>query len=272
MKLKDAANNCRFIPMALLLTLLFGANGATCQNETIQTPNTKEIIESFALDYMKDSHFTQNWLFGVQVDDDKWHIKAIAATEESKGSIKVLDGFPDEPTIYFKTTKWALEDIYHGKMNPLTGAVKAFSTDYAPFDLEVMDGYQPGPDFVGKVLPLMFHFWTKGTPEIIPFGPHYARNTHGAQATVFYYQPGFRSGAGTIFPGQHANEHPSSKSNPFPSLFIITKGKVLARLDGKDQEISENNAIFVPPGMDHEMLNPYDEPVHFILLMFGDGA
>jgi quercetin dioxygenase-like cupin family protein len=157
-------------------------------------------------------------------------------------------------------------------MNALTGAVKAFSTDYAPFDMEAMEGYQPGEDFVAKVVPFMFHFWTKGTPEIIPFGPEYSRNTHGAQATIFFYQPGLRSGWGILYPGQHANEHPKSKSNSFPSLLIFTKGKAVARLNGKDQEIKEGQAIFIPPGMEHEFLNPFDLPAEFILLMFGEGA
>lgn len=234
--------------------------------------SAEAILKSYAADYLHDRHFTEDWTFGVKVDEMEWTIQARAETAQSKPMVEVRAGFPEEPTFYFVTTEWALKDIALGKMNALTGAVKAFSTDYAPFDLEVMDGFQPPQDFVGKVLPLMFHFWTKGTPEIIPFGPQYARNTHGAQASVFYYQPGFRSGYGTIFPGQHANEHPKSQTNEFPSLFIIVKGTVSAKLDGEEHTIKSGNAIFIPPGMKHEFINHTDEPVEFVLLMFGEGA
>lgn len=241
------------------------------QNDPSQ-PNTQTILEAFANDYLHDKHFTEDWTFGVKVDEEKWTIQAKAKDPESAAEIKVLKGFPEVPTFYFATTKWALLDIAGGKMNALTGAVKAFSTDYAPFDLEVMDGFQPDQSFVGKVLPLMFHFWTKGTPEIIPFGPQYTRTTHGAQATVFYYQPGFRSGYGVIHPGQHANENPKSQTNEFPSLFIIVKGTATARLDGVEHEIPSGNAIFIPNGMKHEFMNEGNEPVEFVLLMFGEGA
>ena len=244
----------------------------TAQDSAESSCPAKVILESYAADYLHDQHFTEDWTFGVKVDDEAWTIQARAKTEKSAADIQVLEGFPQTPTFYFVTTHWALQDIADGKMNALTGAVKAFSTDYAPFDLEVMDGYQPDQNFVGEVLPLMFHFWTKGTPEIIPFGPQYARNTHGAQASIFYYQPGLRSGYGTIFPGQHANEHPKSKSNSFPSLIIFVKGTVTARLDGEDHEIQSGNAIFIPPGMQHEFINDYEEPVEFVLLMFGEGA
>lgn len=257
--------------ISVICMLLISSTFLSAQSD--ETPqSTESILKTFAADYAKDQHFKTDWIFGVEVGKEQWTIEAIAKTDQQKASVKVLKGFPTTPTFYFKTTAWALQDIAAGKMNALTGAVKAFSTDYAPFDLEVMDGYQPDQNFVAEVLPLMFHFWTKGTPEIIPFGPQYARNTHGAQASIFYYQPGLRSGYGTIFPGQHANENPSSQTNPFPSLIIITKGIVTARLDGKIQEISHGNAIFIPPGMKHEFMNNQEEPVEFILLMFGDGA
>lgn len=33
-----------------------------------------------------------------------------------------------------------------------------------------------------------------------------------------------------------------------------------------------DDAIFVPPGMKHEFFNQTEEPVEFVLLMFGEGA
>ncbi len=141
-----------------------------------------------------------------------------------------------------------------------------------PLDLEFMNGFEPNEGFDSEVMKLTFHFWTKGMPEMVPFGHHYTRGTHGAQAAIFYYDTGLRTGYGFLHPGQHANEHPLSKTNPFSSMIILIKGKVTARLNDIDYEIEAGNAFFIPPGMSHEVLNPNEEPAEFILLMFGDGA
>jgi mannose-6-phosphate isomerase-like protein (cupin superfamily) len=208
----------------------------------------------------------------VEVDKEMWQIEAKMASNNGPSKVIVAKGQPKAPTFYFVTNLRTLKDLDQGKMNALTAGVKAFSTDYAPLDIEVMEGFQPGEQFVGEVLAFTFHFWTKGIPEVVPFGQHYTRGTHGAQAAVFYYDTGLRTGYGFLHPGQHANEHPLSKSNPFSSMIILTKGKVIARLNEVDYEIGAGNAFFIPPGMTHEVLNPFDEPAEFVLLMFGEGA
>ncbi|MGB5262581.1 MAG: cupin domain-containing protein [Lutimonas sp.] len=239
---------------------------------TAQEDSVKSILERFATDYKKDPMFTSDHSFGLEVDKEMWHIEAIAATEKSSAVINIAKGSPAKPTFYYKTNSRTLRQLDKGELNALTAGVKAFSTDFAPFDLEVMEGFQPDEKFVGDVLGFTFHFWTKGMPEIVPFGQHYTRGTHGAQAAIFYYDTGLRTGYGYLHPGQHANEHPQSKTNPFSSMIILIKGKVKARLNDIDYEIEAGNAFFIPPGMTHEVLNPYDEPAEFILLMFGEGA
>ena len=239
---------------------------------TAQEDSVKSILESFAIDYKKDPMFTSDHSFGVEVDKEMWHIEAIAATEKSSPEIKVTKGTPAKPTFYYVTNIRTLRQLDKGEINALTGAAKAFSTDYAPFDIEVMQGFQPDEEFEGEVLGFTFHFWTKGMPELVPFGQHFTRATHGAQASIFYYDTGLRTGYGYLHPGQHANEHPLSKTNPFSSMIILIKGKVTARLNDQDYEIEAGNAFFIPPGMTHEVLNPHDEPAEFILLMFGEGA
>jgi len=238
---------------------------------TAQTDEqVRSILEKFAKDYLNDPSRTE-MAFGVEVDKEMWRIET-PGKEGSKKEPTVEKGAPEKPTFYYVTNLETLHLIDQGKMNAMTAGVKAFSTDYAPLDIDVMEGYQPGEDFVSEVLSFTFHFWTRGIPEIIPYGPHYTRSTHGAQAAVFYYDKGLRTGYGYIHPGQHANENPKSKTNPFPSMMIVTKGKILARLDGNDYPIEEGNAFFIPAGMSHEVLNPYDEPGEIILLMFGEGA
>jgi mannose-6-phosphate isomerase-like protein (cupin superfamily) len=228
-----------------------------------------EILQKFALDYRSDPTFS-NQSFGVEVDEEMWSVTTSDAGSEKK--TQVTKGSPDSPTFYYVTNLETLRLIEAGKLNAMTAGVKAFSTDYAPFDIEVMEGFQPNDDFVGEVLAFTFHFWTRGIPEIIPFGPHYTRTTHGAQAAVFYYDKGLRTGYGYIHPGQHANENPKSKTNPFSSMIIVIKGKIIARLDGTDHTIERGNAFFIPAGMSHEVLNPFDEGGEIILLMFGEGA
>ena len=229
------------------------------------------ILERFAEDFEIDPSFSAK-TFGVEVDKQMWQISTTGGNDSSKRMTSVKKGKPSQPTFYYATNLRTLKLIDEGKMNAMTAGVKAFSTDYAPLEIEVMDGFQPGEDFVGDVLSFTFHFWTRGIPEIIPFGPHYTRGTHGAQAAIFYYDKGLRTGYGYLHPGQHANEHPKSKTNPFSSMIILIKGKVIARLDGVDHTIEQGNAIFIPAEMSHEVLNPFDEAGEFILLMFGEGA
>ncbi len=252
----------------LSFSLIFLLSGL---HSTAQTDGQiKPILEKFAQDYLNDPSRTEQ-VFGVEVDKEMWRIYT-PGKESSKQQPVVEKGNPGKPTFYYVTNLETLELIDEGKMNAMTAGVKAFSTDYAPLDIDVMEGFQPGEDFVAEVLAFTFHFWTRGVPEIIPFGPHYTRSTHGAQAAIFYYDKGLRTGYGYIHPGQHANEHPKSKTNPFPSMMIVTKGKILARLDGVDHPIEQGNAFFIPAGMSHEVLNPYEEPGEIILLMFGEGA
>ncbi len=239
---------------------------------TAQEGTIKNILERFAADYKNDPMFTSDHSFGIEVDKEMWEVEAIAATEKSVSEIRIAKGSPPKPTFYYVTNIRTLKQLDKGEINSLTAGVKAFSTDYAPLDIEVMDGFEPDEKFVGDVLGLTFHFWTKGMPEMVPFGKHYTRGTHGAQASIFYYDTGLRTGYGYLHPGQHANEHPKSKSNPFSSMIILIKGKVTARLNDADYEIEAGNAFFIPPGMTHEVLNPNDEPAEFILLMFGEGA
>lgn len=237
-----------------------------------QEDTIKNILERFATDYKNDPMFTSNQSFGIEVDKEMWKIEAIPASDKNASQIIIVKGTPNKPIFYYVTNLRTLKQLDKGELNPLTAGVKAFSTDYAPLDIEVMDGFEPNQEFVGDVLTLTFHFFTKGMPEIVPFGQHHTRGTHGAQASIFYYDTGLRTGYGYLHPGQHANEHPLSKTNPFSSMIILIKGKVTARLNDIDYEIEAGNAFFIPPGMTHEILNPNNEAAEFILLMFGEGA
>lgn len=236
-------------------------------------PEIEQILNRFARDYEQDVMFKKDVSFGIKVDDSFWHITARAGTDENAPEVKLLPGEPAEPTFYFFTDFATLQKIDRGDLNALTGAAKAFSSDDAPFDMDVMEGFVPDQSFLSTLLSTLFHFWTKGTPEIIPFGMDHTRPNHGAQASIFYYQPGFRSAYVAIKKGQHANENEKSKKNPFPTLLIGMKGAVDMIIGGTRSVLTSGNAVLIPAGVSHEFLNPdREEPFEGILLMFGEGA
>ena len=268
MKSHELKNFVKTLPHCMLvLTFCLHAIMVLSQQKDART-----IIEGFAEDYKNDVTFVEDVTFAVKVDDAFWHVVAKAGTDQAAASVTVHDGKPEVPSFYFHTDLATFNKIDRGELNPLTGAVKAFSTDFAPFDADIMEGFSPDEGFLSTLLSVYFHFWTKGVPERIPYGMDYTRFTHGAQAAVFYYQPGFRSGYVAIKKGQHANEDEKSQSNPFPTLMIAIKGEGKMIINGVESILSAGEAVLIPAGVKHEFTNENEEPLECILLMFGEGA
>ena len=256
--------------LALLLVTTFCDQGLFAQDSSKEILS---ILQGYATDYEQDVMLTRDVVFGVKVDDQFWQVQATAKTDSTPARVVVAPGKPAKPTFYFFTDLTTLKKINQGKLNALTGAAKAFHTDAAPFDADVMEGFVPGPDFMPTLFSVFFHFWTKGSPEVIPYGIDYTRFTHGAQASIFYYQQGFRSGYVAIKKGQHANKDEKSKTNPFPTLLIAIKGEGQMIINGNRGPFKEGQAILIPAGVTHEILNPdHEAPLECILLMFGEGA
>lgn len=231
------------------------------------------ILKSYAADFEKDPSLTKPVVFGVRVGEVFYTVDARPAGDGAPARVSVAKGAPRTPTFFFTVESGDyLAKVAGGDFNALTSMAKAFSTDYAPMDIDAMDGYQPADDFGDWVVPFAFHFWTKGLPEIVPFAPEKTRFTHGANAGVFYYQPGLRSGWFDIRPGQHVNENENSRTNPFPSMFIMTGGEVTAIIGGERRLFKAGEMMFVPPDVSHEFLNEGDKPAQGFLFMFGDGA
>ena len=227
--------------------------------------DTGDILERYAADYaVNDVTFTADQEFGVEVNGVMWTVRMFHADR----SYEVVQETPSTPTFYYTATGDILERIDRGEISAYTAMAKAFSTDVTPMDIELMDGAEFDP----SILTHVFHFWTRGFPEVVNYAEQDLRFTHGGNAGIIYYQPGFRSGFGTISPGQHINEDPRSRTNPFPSLLIVTRGRMTARINGQDSEFSEGHFMIIPADVSHEFLNPYDEEAHFFLFMFGDGA
>lgn len=237
------------------------------------TPGDLAILKSYAADFEKDPSLTAPVTFGVKVGDRFYTVDAAPADDKTPARVTVKKGAPKTPTFFFPIEDSAhLHKVYRGEVNALTSMAKAFETDDAPMDIDAMEGFQPADDFGATVIPFTFHFWTKGLPEIVPFGPEMTRRTHGANAGVFYYQPGLRSAWFDIRPGQHVNEDENSRDNPFPSMLIMTKGEVTAIVGGVETTFREGTMMFIPAGVSHEFINNSDKPAFGFLFMFGDGA
>lgn len=231
------------------------------------------ILKSYAADFEKDPSLTAAVTFGVKVGDQFYTVDASPAHDAAPARVTVKNGAPGTPTFYFPIENSAhLAKLDRGEINALTSMAKAFSSDYAPMDIDAMEGFQPADDFVATVLPLTFHFWTRGLPEIVPYGPEMTRQTHGANAGVFYYQPGLRSAWFDIRPGQHVNEDEKSRDNPFPSMLILIEGEVTSIVGGVQSTFNQGTMMFIPAGVSHEFINNGDKPAFGFLFMFGDGA
>lgn len=259
-------------PLRLRLAVALAAVATPALAAAPPAPEVGAILQRFAADYRDDPSLQAPRTFGIEVDGARWHVVATPAREGGAATVELREGHPPEPFWYFVTDAATLDRIDRGEINALTAMGKARESDAAPLDIGVGAGFAPGPGFVAEALDTTFHFWTRGLPERIPYGPATTRTLHGAQASIFFYQPGFRSGYFELRPGQHANADPKDQVNPFPSLFIGLSGRAKARVGGREIELSAREALFVPAGTPHEFWNPYAESAEGILLMFGDGA
>lgn len=252
------------IPLGILM-LMAGESRAADRAAMLE-----DWVEDFRRDPVAETPFT----FGIRVDDTDFHVVVSGErTNSGEWGVELAEGFPADPCVFFKTDAETLAKLHRGELASLTAMGKAFSTDFAPLDMDFQAGFRPGPDTIPHVIKLAFHFWTRGFPEVVRFGDlANTRVLHGANATLFYYQEGFRSGWFSIGKGQHVNADEASRTNPFPSLFVITRGSATAKIDGEVRTVSEGEAIYIGPGVSHEFWNDQDERAEGILVMFGDGA
>lgn len=244
-------------------------------------PESDMDVESMLLDFAEDFRSdpsAREVLFGVEVRDaepSRWHVYVGNFEETVEPVVEVIPDFPAEPIPYFTTDLETLTRIHRGELASLTAMGKAFSTDFAPLDLATTPGLRMDEDLQQQLVSLSFHFWTRGFPERIRFSdPAATRPLHGGNGVLFYYQEGFRSGYMHLAPGQHANEDPAMQTNPFPTLLVITRGEIEARIGDTECVLREGEAVFIGPGIRHELWidESRDEGAEGVLLMFGEGA
>ncbi len=251
------------------LALAFIASAAVAK----KAPDDLAILKAYAADFAKDPSLDKPVVFGVTVGEAFFTIDAAPATNGAAAHAEARSGAPATPSFYYKieSSEW-LGKLHRGEINALTSMAKAFETDSAPMDIDVMEGFAPPENFGDEIIPFTFHFWTKGSPEIVPFGAEMTRFTHGANAGVFYYQRGLRSAWFEVRPGQHVNENEKSRENPFPSMFILIEGELTALVGGVETTFKAGTLMFVPAGVSHEFINNTKKSALGFLFMFGEGA
>lgn len=255
-----------------LACCLFGA--ATPSEEPART--AEEILLSFVEAFRSDPAAAEPMIFGVvvnDVEDGEWHVVVSGKREDAEtAGVELHRGLPASPSYLYTLDLATLRKIDNGEVNALTAMGKARASDPTPMDIAWMPGFRPDPEFFGRLIPFTFHFWTRGFPEVVPFGKPFSREVHGANVVIFYYQRGLRSAWAQVEKGQHVNSDPKDQTNPFPTMIIGIRGRAVAKIGGVEKEFHAGQMVFIPAGVTHEAWNPYDEPAEIILLMFGEGA
>jgi mannose-6-phosphate isomerase-like protein (cupin superfamily) len=242
----------------------------------IQPSSAEQILRSYVDDFRIDPAAAEPISFGIRIKDEErgeWQV-VVGGKKDREGSyqVELQSGLPSAPSVLYTLDLATLKKLDRGEVNALTAMGRARASDPTPMDIELMESFQPEPEFFARFIPLTFHFWTRGFPETVDFGKQQSRNVHGANMVVLYYQKGLRSAWAQIDKGQHVNSDPNDQKNPFPTMIIGIRGKAVARIGGKEVILRAGQLAFIPAGINHEAWNPYDEPAEIILLMFGEGA
>jgi mannose-6-phosphate isomerase-like protein (cupin superfamily) len=255
----------------VLVGLMCGAASAADASVSVET-----MLQEFVEDFKRDPFAEKPITFGIRIKDAEpadWHVVVGRSAEGEDAEVRLARGFPEEPILFFIMDRGTLAGIHAGELASLTAMGKAKSADFAPLDIDGVPGLEVTPELVDHVKRLSFHFWTRGFPEVVRFGDMArTRVLHGANAVLFYYQEGFRSGWFEIEKGQHVNQEESEQTNPFPSMIIVTKGTMMSRLGGEEHVLKAGETIYIGAGVSHEFWNDQDEPAEGVLVMFGEGA
>lgn len=267
---------CRNKTLLIVLSVfLFGAFSPSFF-QSVQVRSAADILRSYIEDFRSDPAAAEPLTFGIKVSGEgggEWQVVVGGAKDGTGGyRVDLRTGLPASPAAVYTVDLATLGKIDSGEINALTAMGRAHASDPAPMDIEFTPGFQPDAAFIARILPLTFHFWTRGTPETVSFDKQRSREVHGANMVVFYYQEGLRSAWAQIEKGQHVNRDPSDQKNPFPTMLIGIRGRAAAKVGGREMTLQAGQMVFVPAGVSHEAWNPYDEPAEVILLMFGEGA
>lgn len=255
--------------LCLAAGLAFAAHAA----DAASGRSPQAIIESYVEDFRNDRFAEAPMLFGIEVPQQgTWHVRATGEKNGDTWGVELSEGPPPAPTFVYRIEEATLQALDRGDLNPITAQGKAFATDYAPMDVIDMEGWKPTAEESAAVNPFSFHFWTRGFPEVIPFGPGMTRRAHGSPVVGLYYEQGLRTVYSRIDPGGRVRDDPREMAMPFLMLIVVVEGTAEGEVDGERVTLSAGHAVFVPPFATHLWWNDTDETAGAVLIMFGDGA
>ena len=259
--------------ITLFIVLLVTMLSLKAQQPELLQQESEQIIRSYIDDFKTDRYAADSMYFGIEVlNIGSWTIHVTGQQVDTGWEVLMEAGVPKSPTFYYLIEFETLKALYEGKINALTAQGKAFSGDYSPMDTEDMEGYNPTKEQDNKVNPFSFHFWTRGFPEIIPFGAGMTRKAHGSNFVAFYYEQGLRTAWYRILPGERVRDDAREQAAPFPMMGITIKGIAEGVVDGKRVTVPEGNTVFIPANVAHKWWNDQEEEVQVVLIMFGKGA
>jgi len=181
-----------------------------------------EIINAYCDDYRKDRFADEATYFGIEIPElGTWTVDVTGNKNEEEWEVLLSDGAPKKPTFIYSIETGTLKAIHNGEINALTAQGKAFAGDYTPMSVKMMEGFEPTSEEYAKINPFSFHFWTRGFPEIIPFGEGMTRRAHGSNFVVFYYETGLRTAWYRILPGERVRDDAREQAAPFPMMAAI---------------------------------------------------
>lgn len=227
------------------------------------------VLERFVADYARDP-LAQDITFGIEIDGLRWRV--VSQWNEGERSVRLEAGFGVDPLLYFKASRETLNLIDKGVWNGLTAMGAATSDDYTPLDILTTKGYEPGADYDATIRPLIFHFWTRGAPEVVRFEESNTRVVHGAPATALYYDRDFRSAVYHVPPGLSRDQAPTI-AVPFKRMVLIIKGRGEGVIGEEPFTMKAGDMVIAPPNIPVTFWNAAeDTTLSFVWIMWGQGA
>ncbi|MEM9302652.1 MAG: cupin domain-containing protein [Pseudomonadota bacterium] len=263
----------KWLSMISCSSILALGFGGTLAAGHMESRTVEQILDSYVQDFRNDRFAADPMQFGIRIaEQGEWHVIVAGQEDDDGWQVLLRDGPSPTPTWGYRMDEKTLRMIDSGEWNALTARGKAFSSDKAPMELFDMEGYKRTPEAYRAINPFSFHFWTRGFPELIPFGADLTRTLHGSPAVGLYYETGLRTIYSRIDPGGRVRDDPREMAMPFLIMIAVIEGVAEGEVDGERVTVPAGNVVFVPPHATHLWWNDTDEPAAALLIMFGDGA
>jgi mannose-6-phosphate isomerase-like protein (cupin superfamily) len=256
----------------ILIGILALGGGAAAADDGAPGDDARSILERYvgAWRGAEEMNLDERVVLGITITGEGGGEYTV--TLDPDGTARLEEGRPPSSAPRLETDIEMLRRIDRDEISAFTAMARAQWDDPTPLQVHLPPGFRWTAKAKALYFPLTFHFFNRSWPEVIPFGESASRFVHGGNSAIFYYDLGLRTAWYQVKPGMHVNAEPKDQINPFPSLFIFTRGAIQARLGGEERTCAEGEAVLVPAGMTHEFWAKPDQYGELILIMFGEGA